>query len=94
MPVAAGMPPMQVTLRKDPAKGLLGLENWVRWREVMNVHYWRSFVDLESFARNRSDPHFEAWKDFNQRVGAKVERAQRLHRRLGKQSESTTVLSC
>ena len=28
MPVAAAMPPMQVALRKNPAKGLLGLENW------------------------------------------------------------------
>jgi len=70
MPVAAAMPPRQVALRKDPAKGLLGLENWVRWREGMNVQYWRSFEDLENFARNPSDPHFEAWQDFNQRVGA------------------------
>jgi hypothetical protein len=61
---------MQVALRKDPAKGLLGLENWVRWREVMNVQYWRSFEDLENFARNPSDPHLRAWKDFNQRAGA------------------------
>jgi len=70
MPVAAAMPPMQVALRKDPAKGLLGLENWVRWREVMNVQYWRSFEDLENFALNPSDPHLRAWKDFNQRAGA------------------------
>src|SRR5215469_6448727 len=47
-----------------------GLENWVRWREVMNVEYWRSFQDLENFARNPSDPHFETWKGFNQRVAA------------------------
>ena len=36
----------------------------------MNVEYWRSFQDLENFARNPSDPHFETWKDFNQRVAA------------------------
>jgi hypothetical protein len=46
--------------QENPAKGLLGLANWVRWREVMNVQYWRSFEDLENFARNPSDPHFEA----------------------------------
>ena len=27
MPVAAAMPPIEVALRKNPAKGLLGLEN-------------------------------------------------------------------
>jgi hypothetical protein len=70
MPVAAAMPPMQAALRKDPAKGLLGPETWVRWREVMNMQHRRSFEDLKNFVRNPSDPHFEAWKDFNQRVGA------------------------
>ena len=55
---------------KNPAKGLLGVHTWVRWREVMNVQYWRSFEDLENFARNPSDPHLQAWKDFNQRVGS------------------------
>ena len=38
-----------VALRKDPAKGLLGRENWVRWREVTNMQYWQSFEDLENF---------------------------------------------
>jgi len=36
----------------------------------MNVQYWRSFEDLENFARNPSDPHLQAWKDLNQQVGA------------------------
>jgi hypothetical protein len=34
------------------------------------VQYWRSFDDLETFARNPSDPHVAAWKRFNQAVGA------------------------
>ena len=70
MPVAAAMPAMLKVLESNPAKGLLGVETWVRWREVMNVQYWRSFEDLENFARNPSDPHLQAWKDFNQRVGS------------------------
>ncbi len=70
MPVAAAMPTMLATLTKSPAKGLLGVHTWVRWREVMNVQYWRSFDDLENFARNSSDPHLEAWKNFNHRIGA------------------------
>jgi hypothetical protein len=70
MPVAGAMPRMLTALAKHPAKGLLGVHTWVRWREVMNVQYWRSFDDLEDFARNPSDPHLRAWKDFNQRIGS------------------------
>ena len=36
----------------------------------MNVQYWRSFEDLENFARNPSDPHLQAWRDRNRRVGS------------------------
>lgn len=57
-------------LAKNPAKGFLGVEQWLRWREVMTVQYWRSFDDLEQFARNLGDPHLQVWKDFNRRVGS------------------------
>jgi|SRR5262245_37146073 len=36
----------------------------------MTVQYWRSFDDLETFARSSSDPHLQAWKDYNRRIGA------------------------
>ena len=36
----------------------------------MNVQYWRSFEDLEKFARRPSDPHLQVWKDYNQRIGS------------------------
>ena len=70
MPVAKAMPMMLAMLEKNPAKGLLGVHSWVRWREVMAVQYWRSFEDLENFARNPTDPHLQTWKDFNQRIGS------------------------
>ena len=70
MPVAAAMPRMLAMLRKHPAKGLLGVEQWVRWREVMTVQYWRSFDDLEKFARDPGDLHLPVWKAFNQSVGS------------------------
>src|SRR6266540_1063721 len=34
------------------------------------IQYWRSFEDLERFARHPSDPHLKAWKKFNQTIGA------------------------
>jgi len=34
------------------------------------VQYWRSFDDLEKFARDPGDPHLQVWKDFNRRVGS------------------------
>ena len=70
MPVAGAMPPMLRTLAENPAKGLLGVHTWVRWREILTVQYWRSFEDLENFARRPSEPHVQAWKDFNQRIGS------------------------
>ena len=32
------MPMMLATLEKNPAKGLLGVHSWMRWREVLAVH--------------------------------------------------------
>jgi hypothetical protein len=28
------------------------------------IQYWRSFDDLERFARDQDDPHLEAWRRF------------------------------
>jgi hypothetical protein len=33
------------------------------------VQYWQSFEDLERFARDPGDPHFEAWRRFNHAIG-------------------------
>ena len=33
------------------------------------LQYWRSFEQLEHFARDKDDPHLEAWRTFNRRVG-------------------------
>jgi hypothetical protein len=32
--------------------------------------YWRSFEDLEKFARSPNDPHLPAWQRFNRTVGS------------------------
>src|SRR5215469_3645196 len=69
IPTAAAMGPMLQELFTHPEKGLLGGRTFVGWRQVVLVQYWRSFEDLERFARGADDPHFPAWKRFNARVG-------------------------
>jgi len=39
-------------------------------RGPMLVQYWRSFEDLEKFARDKSDPHLGAWRRFNKAIGS------------------------
>jgi Domain of unknown function (DUF4188) len=71
MPVANAMGPMVQTLKQNPDKGFLGAENFFRLFPLttLMVSYWRSFEDLERFARNPADPHLAAWQRFNQAVG-------------------------
>ena len=35
----------------------------------MLIQYWRSFEELEKFARSKDDPHLEAWRRFNKLIG-------------------------
>jgi len=69
-PVAAAMRPMLETLYTHPEKGFLGGEAFFRWRVTALLQYWRSFDDLERFARHPSEPHLSAWKHFNQSIGS------------------------
>jgi len=70
LPVASAMTPMLVTLFKHPEKGFLHGEFFWNFSGPVLIQYWRSFEELENFARNPSDPHLEAWKKFNKAVGA------------------------
>jgi len=62
-----GMVGMLKYLGRHPEKGLLG------WQQLglgtVNVQYWRSFEDLERFAKDDDDPHLAAWRAFWKRVG-------------------------
>ena len=69
-PVAQAMPPMLASLREHPEHGFLGGETFVFWRGTALVQYWRSFEDLDRFARSPSEPHLAAWRQFNRAVGA------------------------
>ena len=68
-PVMVAMPKMLRYLQQDPDKGLLGYRQSV-FPDVILVQYWRSFADLERFARNPDDPHLEPWRQFNRAVKA------------------------
>jgi hypothetical protein len=70
LPVFRAMVPMIVTLNRFPEKGYLHGMTLIGSRGPVMVQYWRSFEDLEHFARNPSDPHLEAWKQFNRAVGS------------------------
>ena len=70
IPTALAMGPMLRTLFQHPEKGFLGGELIFYWRGVGLIQYWRSFEDLEKFARNREDPHLHAWQRFNKAIGS------------------------
>jgi hypothetical protein len=69
LPVANAMTPMLTTLFTHPEKGFLHAEFYWNFTGPVTIQYWRSFEDLEDFARNPSEPHIGPWKKFNQAVG-------------------------
>ena len=66
-PVFTAMGRMLKYLAERPEKGLLAYR--VSAMPLFVVQYWRSFDDLERFARNDDDPHLEPWRRFNRKVG-------------------------
>lgn len=60
-----GMKHLLNHLMERPEKGLLGYEMGLK----TIVQYWRSFDHLEAFAKDRNDPHLDAWRRYWQRVG-------------------------
>ena len=66
--VARAMGPMIEVLNKNPQKGYLGGQSFLYWPGVALVQYWRSFEDLENFARSPQEPHLSAWKAFHKKI--------------------------
>ena len=60
-----GMGHMLDYLLQHPDNGLLGYEMGLK----TIVQYWRSFDHLEAFAKNKDDPHLDAWRNYWRRVG-------------------------
>jgi hypothetical protein len=68
-PVFAAMPRMIAELERQPELGFLGADSWFG-RTILMVQYWRSFEDLEAYAKARDHAHLPAWAAFNRAVGA------------------------
>lgn len=61
----SGMKHMLDYLVAHPQKGLLAYEMGI----PTNLQYWRSFEQLEAFAKDRDDPHLDVWHQYWRRVG-------------------------
>jgi hypothetical protein len=69
VPTALAMGPMLRELYAHPEKGFLSAQFFRTGRTILLLQYWRSFEDLERFARDPNDPHMPAWRRFNKVVG-------------------------
>ena len=65
LPVFLAMPRMLKELEKHPESGFLGYTMGL----PVIVQYWRSFEQLEAYARGQDLAHWPAWLAFNKRVG-------------------------
>ena len=70
MPVVRAMRPMVEHLLRHKELGLMHAQSYAYWRGAALVQYWRSFEQLERFARDPSLMHLDAWKCFNRAIGA------------------------
>ena len=62
LPAFRAMPQMLRELAADPSLGLLGVHSFWAGRTILAVQYWRSFEDLERFARSTDHEHLPAWQ--------------------------------
>ena len=68
LPAVRAMPRMLRELAADPSLGLLGVHSFWAGRTILAVQYWRSFEDLQRFARSKDHEHLPAWSEFNRLV--------------------------
>jgi hypothetical protein len=67
-PVFTAMPKMIKELEQQPESGFLGAHQGLMYGGPALVQFWRSFEDLDRFARDPGSLHLPAWRRFNQRV--------------------------
>lgn len=69
LPVILAMPKMLKELYQDPELGFVSQESWFGRTTIM-VQYWKSFEQLEAYAKNKTLNHLPAWTEFNKTVGS------------------------
>jgi hypothetical protein len=67
LPVVQSMPRMIRELARNSDSGFLGHEMWFGRTTIM-VQYWRSFEQLEDYAKNKTAEHIPTWAAFNRNV--------------------------
>lgn len=67
LPTINAMPRMLKELFRNPDSGFLNANYWFGRTTIM-VQYWRTFEQLEAYAKDKSSQHYPAWKEFNQQV--------------------------
>ncbi len=68
LPVFLAMPKMLIELYKNPEMGFLSHEQWFGRTTIM-VQYWKSFEQLENYAKSKTSNHLPAWAAFNKKIG-------------------------
>ncbi len=68
LPVAMAMPRMLRELSQDPTSGYLGAESWFGKPTIL-LQCWRSFEDLDSYAKKTNCEHRPAWGGVQSRRG-------------------------
>lgn len=66
-PISMLMSPMLSELYREKELGFLGGEFFFNLRGITLLQYWRSFEDLERYAKG--ELHMRAWKRFYEKVG-------------------------
>ena len=56
------------TLYTDQSTGFLGARVGFMGKGPLLVQYWRSFADLDAFAKAPSQPNRPAWERYNKEV--------------------------
>ncbi|MBB5186844.1 hypothetical protein HNQ57_001107 [Zhongshania antarctica] len=56
-------------LYRNPGSGLISHEAWFG-RAIVMMQYWRSFEQLERYAKSKSSLHLPTWSAFNKKVGS------------------------
>jgi Monooxygenase af470-like len=69
LPIARAMPRMLRELEASPNTGFLGFHTWLG-NPTITLQYWRSFDDLERYAKDATRLHRPAWASFNRAVAS------------------------